>query len=156
MQIENVSMPEQKRKRWFLQPIGLRIVLALYCFLLLATTEYLSITRNGFYNLIKEHYVILIICLALIEILNQTTFYLGKINHKKVVELRAILFWAIFTVGIGFYICLLLPLEKEIVFKWHVEILRLLLYLILSVGLAHYSLVPEFRFLILRGKYKKS
>jgi hypothetical protein len=93
--------------------------------------------------------------LVLIEILNQTTFYWGKINYRKAVWLRAISFWFIFTIGIGIYIYLLLRLEKDVVFEWHVEFFRLLLYLIASLILAHYSLVPEFRFLILRGKYKK-
>jgi hypothetical protein len=131
------------------------MILAAYCFILLTFTEYLSITRNGFYNLIKEHYLILIICLILIEILNQTTFYWGKVNYRKAVWLRAISFWFIFTIGIGIYIYFLLRLEKDVAFEWHVEFFRLLLYLIASLILAHYSLVPEFRFLILRGKYKK-
>ena len=156
MQTENVYISEQQEKRWFFQPIAIRLVLASYCFLLLAITEYLNITRNGFYNFIKEHYIILIICLVLIEILNQITFYLSPKKHEVAVWLRAFLFWLIFSVSIAIYILFLLRLEKDIVFKWYVEVFRFLLYLILSLILAHYSLVPEFQFLILRGRYRKS
>jgi len=47
-------------------------------------------------------------------------------------------------------------LDSDPIFSWHKEILHVLLYLVSSVIMSHYSLTPEFRFLILRGKFQKT
>lgn len=148
-----MKVKEKILKRLIFGPIGVRVMLSMYCFLLLVSTQYLSIARDGFYNLIKEYFVILIICLILVEILNQITFYLGEKNYKNVVVIRAILFWLIFTAGIGIYVYLLLGIKKNVAWSLHTELGHFLIYLITSLILPQYSLSTNIRFLFLRGKF---
>lgn len=139
-----------------LGPIGLRVVLALYCFVMLTAIHFVSITRNGSYHLIKEHYIILFCWLAILEALNQVTFWLGREKYARAAAIRCTVFWTIFSCAMGVYLYFLLTLNQEMVYPWHKDILHILLYLVSSVIMSHYSLTPEYRFLICRGKFQKS
>ena len=139
-----------------LGPIGLRVVLALYCFVMLTVIHFISIARNGSYHLIKEHYIILFCWLVILEVLNQVTFWLGRKNYTKATAIKCAVFWITFSCATGAYLYFLLTLNQEMVYPWHKDILHILLYLISSVIMSHYSLIPEFRFLICRGKFQKS
>ena len=124
---------QRKIRHILLGPIGLRVLLALYCFFMLTFTRFVSITRNGSYNLIKERYVILLCWLVLVEALNQVTFWLGKKNHAKAAAIKAAVFWTIFSCVVCVYLHYLFTLNWDLVYSWHEEILRVLLYLVLSV-----------------------
>lgn len=143
-------------KRILLGPIGLRLSLALYCFFILTIIHFVSVTRNGSYHMNKERYVILFCWLAIVEALNQVTFPLAKKNYARAAAIRGIFFWIIFSCAAGVYLYFLFTLDSDPIFSWHKEILHVLLYLVSSVIMSHYSLTPEFRFLILRGKFQKT
>lgn len=154
-ELEKNNQESEEIKCFFSKPTGVRFLLFLYCFLVLVIIEFLSATRNGAYILIKDRYILLLSCLLLIEILNQITFWMNRKSYKNVVFIRGIFFWLIFTLGMGLYLYKLSSLECSMPYPWQEGIFRILIYFVLSLITSHYSLVPEFRFFLLRGKFKE-
>jgi hypothetical protein len=82
-------------------PIVVMLTLSLYTLSILILIHFMSITRDGNHELSKEKWIIIGICALSIEILNQITYWLAKINEKIAVVFKAVLFWCVFTAGIN-------------------------------------------------------
>ena len=135
-------------------PFGLRLVLSLYAFIIFVIVEVVTVLHNGHDLLTKERDIIIIIGLISIELINQITYWLAKNNRNFAAGLKCVLFWFIFTMGAVVFLYLLVGLDRNVVLRQYEEIGRIMAYLLLSLSLPYYSLSPEFRFLLLRGKFK--
>ncbi len=129
----------------------------LYSFSAFSFAHFMSVRVNGYSELAKENFIILLVCVGLIELLNQITYWMGKKNVRKAIILKVICFWLIFSLGIACYIFLLSniePAETPLPLKatWH----KSLWYLVWSFYLPIYSLRTDIRFLCLTGKFKKT
>jgi hypothetical protein len=138
-----------------LGPRKLLVVLSVCTFVLLLTSHFLSLSRNGGYHLAKEKWTIIISCGVLIEILNQVTYWYGHVHRKAATILKGVVFWLIFVVGIGVYIYLLVPLPETVNWKWSSQIGPVIVYIIFSWALPIYSFCPNIRFLFLYGRFAK-
>lgn len=136
-------------------PLKLMIILSLYSLTLLLATRFLSVSRNGAYELSKQRWIIIGVCAILIEVLNQFTYWYAKFNRKIAIIAKGVFFWLVFTCGIGTYIYLLGALEQNATWQWHKQIGHILVYLVLAWVLPIYSLSPNIRFLLLWGRFKK-
>jgi len=137
-------------------PLWLRPTLFFYSLVLFLVAHVTSVLCNAGELLSKERWVIIGVCLVLVEILNQITYWLAKRKPVGAVILRGILFWCIFTAGIGTYIYLTTTVDRTIPWSWNKGIGWVLFYLVLSWILPYYSLVPEFRFFWMHGQFEKS
>ena len=139
-------------------PFYARVFLFLYSLIILSAVSYLSV-RYGAANILnKEKWLIIGISVLLIEALNQFTFHTAS-KWEKLIYLRGILFWIIFTISAGYYIFLISKIEtgiSEIDFKWNEIIVRAFVVLASSAYLPFYSFCTNVRFLFLFGKFQKN
>ena len=134
----------------------LTIGLSLYSFTLFMVAKFMSVTDiDGHILLVKEFFFIVVVCLLLIEILNQVTYWLGKVKFKLAITLKCITFWLIFTGGIGTYIYFTTTVEGISAGFSREDLISLPFYLLFSWFLPRYSLYTDFRFLLVRGKFNK-
>jgi hypothetical protein len=138
----------------YLRIFQLHILLFLYALIFLSVMDVMSIKHNGRYILIKEQYIIELICLAAIEVLNQITFWYAGKNGKKAAIMKCVCFWCIFTTGMMAYMFLLARAPQKVVFDWHIEIGNAILYLIFAFCFPFYSLDTRYRFLVLRRHFQ--
>ena len=131
------------------------LLLATYFFLSMTAVHFVSLSRDGANNLVKEKFAILLPWLLIVEVVNQTTYFLAKKKYRKAISVRASAFWGTYTLAIFLYIIKLMPLPTVSDVRWTYNILHLVLYAITGVLISHYSLVPEFRFFLLRGKLRR-
>jgi hypothetical protein len=136
-------------------PLGLMMTLSLYTLAWLLLIHFISVSRNGSYELSRERWIIIAICAVLVEILNQFTYWLAKVKRKLAVLLKGIIFWCIFSIGCLVYIYLLNRIEAASAWVWYEDIEAILIYLLFSWGLPTYSLSPNIRFFFLSGKFRK-
>ena len=136
-------------------PLGLMMTLSLYTLVWLLLIHFISVSRNGAYELSKEKWIIIAICAVLVEILNQFTYWLAKVERKVAVLLKGIIFWCIFSIGCLVYIYLLNRIETTVAWVWYEDIEAIIIYLIFSWALPIYSLSPNIRFFFLSGKFRK-
>lgn len=127
----------------------LTIGLSLYSFTLFMIAKFMSVTgENGHIMLVKEFFFIMLVCLVLIEILNQVTYWFSKINFKLAVTLKCVIFWLIFTGGIGTYIYFTTTVNGRSGGISREDLVSLPFYLLFSWFLPRYSLYTDFRFLL--------
>jgi len=105
----------------------------------------------------EKSFPIIAICLILIEVLNQFTFYLAKVKYEFAAKVKVSLFWVIFTGGVIVYIYMTTNLPKNVIWQWDKDLAYIFINLVLSyLALPTFSLSPEFRFFFLHGKFKRS
>ena len=136
-------------------PLPLMIVMSLYAFTMLMIADIVSAGHNGSEQLSKQWWIIVIICGLLVEVLNQITYLLAKTKNKVAIILKAVIFWCIFTGGVGVYIYLLGSLDKNLIWNWREEIIYIFIYIVLAWVFPMYSLSPDIRFLFVSGKFQK-
>jgi hypothetical protein len=134
-------------------PPKLMTGLFLYALGLCVGTHVLSLSRNGGDVLCREWWIIVIVCGLIVEIANQTTYYLARVNKPLAARIKALIFWTVFTAGMAVYVYLLLRVEAEPHIRWNQQLPHALVYLWLCRTLPPYSFSTDIRFLMLRGKF---
>ncbi|MHC4744221.1 MAG: hypothetical protein ACYS8Z_20070, partial [Planctomycetota bacterium] len=121
------------------------LVLMVYFLAIAFYAEYLRSIHGGGEYIFKAGWVITGLSLILIEILNQTTYYMSRSRYRLACIVKAVFFWLIVTSGYIVYIALLKerPLSTK---ESSMDVLTILLF---SFCLPLYSLSPEVRFLLL-------
>jgi hypothetical protein len=137
-----------------LGPRKVMYILFFYSFTLFMMIHLLSIYRNGAYKLSEKFWIIVVVCGACVEILNQITYYWAKKKHQMASIVKGIVFWLIFTIGCIMYVYLLSGLEVKQSWVWSEQIGYFIIYLCLSWMMPIYSFTPNVRFIFLYGKYK--
>ncbi len=136
-------------------PPQLLIPLFICTFGAFLTCHFLSLSRNGDFELSKQRWLIMIICGSVIEVLNQVTYWYAKKNYNAAQIFKGAVFWCVFTIAISAYIFLLigLPPTENANWNWFRQIGPMLAYLLLSWFIPIYSIIPDIRFLLLYGRY---
>lgn len=123
----------------------------LFLFAMFLVQDYVSATHVGF-NPLSRFYLLPFLCICMIEVLNQTTYWLAKRSEERAAKIKTICFWILiicyFTSDI--YIRLHGSVNGEWLFSKKMSAMFLLL--VLSVVLPFYGSCPHFRFLVLYGK----
>jgi hypothetical protein len=139
--------------------IYLKVFLFCYSLAFFIATDIMSTLTNGGYVLVKERFILWGVTLLLIELLNQVTYKIAKRVYSLAVVIRVSVFWVLFSAAMIIYIIWLSKLDRITGNTWHSWYKYIGLYLFyigMSVWLPYYSLIPEFRFLLLRGKFQSS
>lgn len=136
---------------------SLKVVLFLYGLFLLGGVHYISIIHNGQEMLTRERSIICAVCLFLIEIVNQVSYWLGKIQKELATKIRLISLWLIITVGASIYYYFLskLQLINSPVFLSRTELLIWFTIIILSLYLPFYSFCLNVRFICLFNNFSR-
>ena len=133
--------------------LWLKIVLFLYTFTAFALIKYLDVIYHGGFS--KSFIsVISLICLILIEPLNQFTFYYAKKNRKKAKLTKAVVFWLLFTIYCITDIYTRLQAEKTGEWIWAEQWYVIFPIFLFSAYMPWYSFCPDIRYLILVGKFQ--
>jgi hypothetical protein len=89
-----------------------------------------------------------------IEIINQITFGIARHDARMAALLKCCLFWAVFLCSALLYVILSRQSGASFVFSWP-GLGDVGFYAVLSWVLPNYSVSPEYRFLLLRGRFRK-
>jgi hypothetical protein len=135
-------------------PLWIRPVLALYSFLLFLMVKIRGSASIDRAELSNNTFLIILVCVVLIEILNQTSFLIRRFNFETAAILKGIFFWIILTGGAITYFYMARDIQGRDVWVWHENIGFIVINLSLSWILPSYSFCPEYRFLFLRGNIK--
>lgn len=138
-------------------PVWITVSLSLYYFSLLLIAKTISSTVvEESRTLLKQQGNIFGCCIVLVEVLNQITYWLGQKNHDLAAKSKAVLFWCIFTAGVGTYIYIASNVERKAPWTWNQGLVQILLTILFSWYLTIYSHCPKIRFLVLYGSFTTS
>ena len=101
---------------------------------------------------LKSLWIIVCTCLVLVETVNQATYHISKQNEAAAANIKCCLFWAIVFSG-GAVHMIVSGLETS-----PVQLPSLSAaagYAMLACLLPNYSFSPEYRFLLLRGRFQR-
>lgn len=116
------------------------IFLWIYTAILFAITETLSIYHNRGENIFKEKCILVIIGFLLIEIVNQFSYRLSKLDYHKASIFKCVCFWLTFSILIFVYWVLLFKTDRAFVWNWPEFVGHIFVYLIGIHSLPFYSL----------------